>query len=178
MRADQLEQTGIDRRPDAVCRLPRIVIELQLRHVLDRDLDLHLHRLETARVDDGHVARSAAEELGHLLERSLCCGEADSLRLDLGQCRQSLETQREVRAALGGGDGVDLIDDQPADRGQDLARRAGEEQIERLRRRDKDVWRVAFHRAADLRRRIAGADRDCDVRRDAAAGLDLAPEPN
>ncbi len=96
MVAYELEQAWVDRRPDAVRRLPGVVVRLQLRHVLDGDLDPHLHGLEPARVDDGDVAPGAAKELRDLFQRPLSRGQADALRLNLGQRRQALEAEGEV----------------------------------------------------------------------------------
>src|SRR6266851_2594956 len=116
MVADELEEARVDRRPDAVRRLAGIVVGLQLRHVLDRDLDLDLHRLQAAGVDDGHVAAGPAEEFRHLFQRALGGGQSDSLRFDFRQRGQSLEAQRQMRATLGGGDRVDLVHDEPPHR--------------------------------------------------------------
>ncbi len=85
----------------------------------------------------------------------------------LGQRLEALERQRQVGATLGLRDGVDLVDDHPLRVAQDLARPRGEHQVERLRRRDQHVGRLAEHRLARLLRRVAGADGD----------LDIAPDP-
>ena len=107
-----------------------------------------------------------------LLERVLGRAQADPLQLGvaaaLSDLRQPLERQREVRAALGRGDGVDLIDDAPARALEQLLRLAGQHQVERLRRRDQDVGRVAQHLLALALRRVARANRDLQVRSDAA----------
>ncbi len=162
--ADELEQTRIDRGPDAVLAFRAVLIlGREASHVLDRDLDRHLHRLQAARVDDRHLAVRSAEEPADLFERPLRRRESDALRLHLRQLAQSLEAQRQVAAALGGRDRVDLVDDKPADGTEDLARGARQDEKQRLRRRDQDVRRVALHRPPDLGRRVAGADRDRDV---------------
>ena len=80
----------------------------------------------------------AAEEAGDRLERPLRRAEADPLRRARlpSRSRQVLEpfeAQREVRAALGAGDRVDLVDDHVLDAAEDLARLAGEHQVERSR---------------------------------------------
>jgi hypothetical protein len=100
VRADQLEQAGMDRRPDrrARCREPRSGRTLhprharrrllgdgrELRHVLDRDDDLDVHRLAVAGVDDRDRPRrpavETAEEPPDLLERPLCRRQPDPLR--------------------------------------------------------------------------------------------------
>ena len=84
-------------------------------------------------------------------------------------------------AALALGDGVDLVDDHRLDRAQHLAGSGGEDQVERLRRRDQDVGRVAAHRLALLLRRVAGPQRDRDLRPDprqrgAQVALDVVGE--
>src|SRR5260370_13745895 len=76
-------------------------------------------------------------------------------------------------AALGRGDGMDLIDDEPPDRREDPARRAGEDEVERLGGRDQDVWRMTLHRATHLGRRVASADRGSDIGRHRAGRLNL-----
>ena len=165
MRLDQLEQSRVDRGPDAVEGAARLLLRGESRHVLDRDLDAHLHRLQPAGVDDGHLAAGAAEESRDLLQRPLRRRQADALRLRLRDRAQPFEAQRQVRASLGGGDGMDLVDDDPADRCEDAARRAGEQQEERFRRGDEDVRRMTLHRAARVGRRVAGANGRVDVRR-------------
>ena len=73
---------------------------------------------------------------------------------------EALERQRQVRAALGRHQRVDLVDDH-GDRGaQRLARVRGEQQVQRLGRRDEDVGRLRGEARALGRRRVAGADRD------------------
>ena len=83
-------------------------------------------------------------------------------------CVEPLERDRQVRAALGLRDGVDLVDDHRLGAGEDLARLAREHQVQRLGRGDQDVRRVARHVAPVLLRRVAGADADADVGADPA----------
>ena len=66
-------------------------------------------------------------------------------------------------AALRLGDGVDLVDDHRLDAGEDLARLRGHHQVQRLRRRDQDVRRLAEHRLALVLRRVAGPQADREV---------------
>ncbi len=92
----------------------------QLPHVLDRHDHLHLERLAHAGVDDGDRARLtgrlvAAEEAGHLLQRTLGGRQADALRRPVRQFLQPFQRQHQVRAALGGGERVDLVDDHRLD---------------------------------------------------------------
>ena len=95
-----------------------------------------------------------------------CSGSLAALalvRLDRDVAFEPLQRQRHVGAALGRGDGVDLVDDQRLDVGEDLARPRGHHQVERLGRGDQDVGRLAQHRLAILLRGVAGAQPDRDV---------------
>ena len=85
------------------------------------------------------------------------CAAADRLHSAL----EPLERQREVRAALGRHQRVNLVDDDRVDRAQRLARVRGQQQIQRLRRRDQDVGGLALEARALGLRRVAGADGDC-----------------
>ena len=149
-------------------------------HVLDRHDDLEVHLLGDARVDDLALAARADEEVGDPLQRALRRREADPLkrllaalavvRLDRDVAFEPLQRQRHVRAALGRGDGMDLVDDQRLDVGEDLARPRGHHQVQRLGRGDQDVGRVAQHRLAILLRGVAGAQPDRDVGPDPGQG--------
>ena len=55
------------------------------------------------------------------------------------QLVEPLEREREVRAALGAGERVDLVDDHGLDAAQGLARRRREHEEEGLGRRDEDL---------------------------------------
>ena len=90
------------------------------------------------------------------------CGGRVAARLE------PLERQREVRAALGRHERVDLVDDDRVDRAQRLARVRRQQQIERLRRGDQDVGRLALEARALGCRRVAGADGDRRRRRSAS----------
>ena len=72
------------------------------------------------------------------------------------QALEAFEAQREVGAALGPGDRVDLVDDHVLDALEDLARLAGEQEVEALGGRDEDVRRVADEVAALVGGRVAG----------------------
>ena len=173
--ADEREQLGVDRGPDRLARRlaagERVEVEvplLGLDHALDRHVDLQVERLARARVDDRARPLGADEEAADLLQRVLRRGQPDPLDVAPGLLGQPLERDREVRAALGLRDGVDLVDDHLLDVLEDLARLAGEHQVQRLGRRDEDVRRVAAHVPPLLLRRVAGADRDLHVRADPA----------
>ncbi len=69
-----------------------------------------------------------------------------------------------MSAALGSGNGVDLVDDHVLHAAQNLGCLAREDQIQRLGRRDQDVRRVANEMAPLIRGRVAGPDTDLDLR--------------
>ena len=75
----------------------------------------------------------------------------------VGDRLEPLERQHQVRAALGGRERVDLVDDYRLDAAQDLARLRREHQVERLGCRDQDVGRRARELLAILGGRVAGA---------------------
>ena len=70
----------------------------------------------------------------------------------------------EVRAALGAGDRVDLVDDHRPHPGEPRPGARREHEVERLGRGDEDVRRLRREGAALVRRGVAGADADGDVR--------------
>ena len=174
--ADQLEHRRIHRRPDGLARSgvtghrERIVVHRrtgvgQVAHVLDRHDHLEVELLALACVDDCHRAGGtgvvvAAEEPGDLLERSLRGREADPLQRAVDGAFQPLEAERQVRAALRRGDGVDLVDDHGARGLEHLDAPRGEQQVEALRSGDEDVGRLAQHACAVALRRVTRAHRN------------------
>ena len=182
---DELEDRGIDRGPDRAGgrfvprghhdvvvhdRLGELVRRAQLAQVLDRDDDLEIELLARAGVDEPDRT-VAGDEAADLLERALRRREADPLRGPLQQRVEPLQRERQMRAALGAGDGVDLVDDHGLDPAQRLARLRGQHQEERLRRRDQDVRRLLDQLPPLLLRRVARADADAEV------GLDPGERP-
>ena len=173
VRADELEDLRVDRRPD------RLLL-LGLAHVVERHDHLQVELLRAPRVDELDLA-PARDEAADLLERPLRGRQADALDRLAGQPVEPLQAERQVRAALGARDGVHLVDDHRLDPAQRLARLRGQQQEERLGRRDQDVGRVAHHRGALLLRRVAGADADAQLRaqageRPAQVALDVVVE--
>ena len=73
---------------------------------------------------------------------------------------EALQRQRQVRAALGRRECMNLVDDDGFDRGQGGCRLRAEHKVERLGCRHQDVRRIADLLLAFPLRRIAGADRD------------------
>ena len=182
VREDLLEDARVDARPDArraagsrrAGRAPRrrlAAARAEVAHVLDRDDDLDLERLADAGVDDGAPARGspgvavAAEEAGDLLERTLRGRQADALRRAVGDRLEPLERERQVGAALGRREGVDLVDDDRLDADERLARRRGEHEVEALGRGDEEVGRAADELLAFVGGRVAGAHRRRSARR-------------
>ena len=171
---DQLQQLRVDRRPDRLAgrlvagALERVELDAgvaRLDHRLHGHVDLQVQRLAHAGVDHRARALGADEEAADLLERVLRGRQADPLHVGPGRLGEPLEREREVRAALGLGDGVDLVHDHLLGAVEDLRRLAGEHQVQRLGRGDEDVRRVADHRLALALRRVAGADRRPSRRR-------------
>ena len=99
------------------------------------------------------TSRGAAEERGDLVDAAARSPTARSAApgASSSASRRS-RRQREVRAALGAGDGVHLVDDHRLDAAQRLAGRRGEQQEQRLGRGDQDVGRRAW-RTGGARRR-------------------------
>ena len=166
VRLDQLDQALVDLLPD-LARHHRF--ERRAGH-LDGEIDSPL----VAAVDDRASCarrRPAApdEEPRHLLDRLLRRGEPDALQPPPADVVEPLEREREVRAAPRFEHGVDLVDDHDARGLQHLARALrGQQQVQRLRRRDEDVRRRAQHRRALALRRVAAAHRRGDAHRRAA----------
>ena len=118
-----------------------------------------------AGVDDRGQRTVADEQPRDRLDRSLGGGQPDPRRALVAQRLEPLEREREVRAPLVPGDGVDLVHDHRLGGPQQLAAAlAGDEEEERLRGRDHEARRVAQHRGALRGGGVAGADRDPDVR--------------
>ncbi len=142
MGEDEFEEPGVHRRPDrAAGGLGRAVRAggrgggggawgrlLRPGHVRDGHDDLDVEGLLPGGVDDGDRPRrprrrarlAPSEEPGDVGERALGRGETDALRWRVGEVGESLQRQAEVGAALGAGDGVDLVDDDPLHRPQHL----------------------------------------------------------
>ena len=77
---------------------------------------------------------------------------------------ETLERDREVRTALRSGNGVDLVDDDRAQRAEHPASTKSREQdVQRLGRRDEDVRRRAHHPRARRRGRVTGTHADSNL---------------
>jgi hypothetical protein len=112
--------------------------------------------------------RRAAEEAGDLLQGPLRGGQADPLRRRATTLAnpvvEPLEGDRQVAAALGGSEGMDLIDDHGLDPVQRLPGGRREHEVQRLRRGDEDVGRVPDEVPSLVGRRVTGADADGRLR--------------
>jgi hypothetical protein len=182
---DEVEHPFLDRGPDGrgVAAGAGIVgVDLghlvEAGHVFDRDLDGDLDGLGGGRLDDLDVVR-AAEEAGRLVDRTDGGRQADALGRAAEQRVQPLEGESQVGAALGGGDGVHLVDDHRLDAAQRFAGGRGEQQEQRLGSGDQDVGRGAGEQAPFIGRGVAGAHGHGDVGRgdpEAAGGLTDAGE--
>ncbi len=90
-----------------------------------------------------------------------------------GEVLEALQRQREVRAALVAGQGVDLVDDHRAHRSQHLPPAdAGQQDGERFRGGDQDVRRLAQHLRALGRGGVAAAHQHADVGHEAVLRAD------
>ena len=154
---DELEDRRVDRGPDRARR--RLVARRPSRRRRSRPAGTARSSVPSSRMSStgtttsrssslrvpastSWIGAAARDEAADLLERPLRRREADPLRRPLEQRVEPLERQRQVRAALGAGDGVHLVDDHRLDPAQRLARLRGEQQEERLGRRDQDVRRL------------------------------------
>ena len=185
---DEAQELRVDRRPDRRARrlaaraeqLGDLGPRARLAHVLERHDDLEVELLADARVDEPDRP-AAGHEAPDLLQRALGRGEADPLHGLLDEAVEPLHGEREMRAALRPRDGVHLVEDQRPDAAEHLPAARGEQQEERLGRRDQDVRRLAQHRGALALRRVAGADADAELRaqageRPAQVALDVVVE--
>ncbi len=145
-------------------------------HVLDRHDDLQVELLARARVHDPHLAAGATKERGDGGKRPLRRRETDALRLLVCEAAQPFEAEGQVRAALGASQGMDLVDDHVLDAAQDLARLAGEQQVEALGRGDQDVRRVPDQLTSRVGGRVTGAAGHPDLGQRGAFAFGGAPD--
>ena len=102
----------------------------------------------------------AAEKPRHLFERPLRGREADALQRLGRQRLQPFQSQRQMRAALGGHQRMNLVHNDRFHRAQRLGRLRRQQQVERLRRGDENVGRMPREAGALALRRVAGAHAD------------------
>ena len=123
-----------------------------------RNLDRQIELAAVTNVDHGRSGTSrAGQEMRDLFDRLLRGRQADARR-PVRQQVKPLQRERQVRAALVVGDGVDLVDDYGLDIAQNgAAAVCGEQNVERLGRGDQDVRRTLEHLAPLFHQRVAGA---------------------
>jgi hypothetical protein len=127
-------------------------------HVGDRHHDAQVEPGAIGRVDDldGTVA---PEKARHLLARPRRGREPDPLRVAHRQCAETFEAEREVRAALRGGERVDLVHDDRVDALEGAALLRAQDQVEGLGRGDEDLGRIPGLGPALARWGVAGPHR-------------------
>ena len=111
---------------------------------------------------------ATGEQPGHQLEGALGRRETDPLQsaaAGLDELAQTLEGDREVRAALVASKRVHLVDDDRVDVGEHRPRGGGgDQQVERLGGRHQQIGRRAPHGGPLGLRGVAGAHRDGHAR--------------
>jgi S1-C subfamily serine protease len=94
----------------------------------------------------------------NLVDRLLRRRQADALQAARAQALQALERERQVRAALARGHGVDFVDDHAAHRRQHASSRfRAEQHVQRFGRGHQHLRRALAHLRALGLRRVAGA---------------------
>jgi len=101
----------------------------------------------------------APEESRYLVERPLRRRESDALQRSPGEVFQPFDRECEVGATLGGHQRVDLVENDRVDRPEHVACARSQQQVERFRRRDEDVGRLAPEPAALGSPGVTGAHR-------------------
>ena len=134
----------------------------QVRHVFDRHVDVELPALLRGRGNDVH-GTVAAQEVRDSTQRAHRRRQSNALKLP-GDKPEALQSQRQVHAALGAGQGVDLIDNDGIHGLQNPRRLGGEHQVGRFRRGDEDVRWLAYLAGALGLQGIPGAHADGNIR--------------
>ena len=94
------------------------------------------------------------------------------MRCGLRATFETLEREREMRATFRAGHGVDLVDDHSPHATEHAPAANGRQQdVERFRRRNQDVRRLANHARSRRRSRVAGAHRHADFRKLSPAAM-------
>ena len=130
-----------------------------------RHLDAEIAFAHVAGVDDRHLAPALAdEEAPHLVQRLHGGRQAHAHRRLRAQRFQPLQRQHQVRAPLAARHRMQFVDDHALDRLEHRAARLRTEQdVERFRRGDQDVRRLATHALAFRGGRVAGAHGGADA---------------
>jgi hypothetical protein len=118
--------------------------------------DSRLHAFHESTVDDlywpearlcfGSRSVASGKEARDLIQRLLCCRETNALRNVGGEAGEALQREREMGSALCARDGVNLVHDHGAKGAEHRATaHTGEQDVQRLGRRDEDMRRFAQH---------------------------------
>ena len=160
MAVDEVGDAFFDVRPD---RLAWLFVGGLVGgvHVFDRDDDRDVEGLHRRRLDDCRLSRTA-EESGDLVDWSDGRRQPDALSGLFEHGVEPLERKREMRATLGAGNRVHLVDDHCVDAEQRLASCGREDQEQRLGSRDQNVGRLGREPSAFDCRSVAGPQRDLD----------------
>ncbi len=155
-----------DQRGDAVEHVRHLLRARDRFELAFGQLDREVERALVPAVDDRGERPVTDQQASDGLDRALRGRQPDPVRPRVAQCLESLEREREVRAPLVARDRVDLVDDHGVDRLQrDAPARAGDQQVQRLRRRDHEARRGPHHARPLRARGVTGAHPDFDVRR-------------
>ncbi|MNZ53565.1 hypothetical protein D3C78_714450 [compost metagenome] len=146
-----------------------------------RHLDGQVAGAAVADIDDAAGLQAgmagADQEVRHRLDGFLRGGQADAHQRRRAQRLQALQRQGQVAAALAAGQRVDLVDDHAARPGQHRPPGLRAEQhVERFRRGDEDVRRLAAHRLALTLGGVAGAHRGADIHLRQARSFELVAD--
>ena len=130
-----------------------------------RDFQGEVAAADVPGVDDLAIRRPCADEKArHGLDRLLRGRQADPLQLAAAQILQSLQRQRQMRAALVRRQRVNLVDDHRPRRRQHFPAGFGTQQnVERFRRRHHDMRRPPTRAVAFGLRSVAGSHPGADI---------------
>src|SRR5437762_216361 len=99
-----------------------------------------------ADVSCGYVTRGANQKRRDLFDGFLRRTQADPLNGPIDECLEPLDGDSKVGAPLVPGHGVNLVDDDRLDAGEELAAPlSGEQDVQRLGSRDQDVRGLSEH---------------------------------
>ena len=162
---------GLYLRHELVVNLAPDVVSDDGAQLLLRKLDPEVQIPLMARIDDftvGLAIRQNAfrpdQQPGYIFDGLLGCAETDALERSLRELLQAFEGQRQMRSPLILGYGVNFIDNNGLGVFQESPTSFGRQQdIERLRRGDENMRRVADHRLPLMGRGIPGTHGDSDA---------------
>lgn len=98
--------------------------------------------------------------MGDFVERALGGGKADALEAAAREMFEAFQRKSEMRAAFGGSECVDFVEDDGFDGTEGFAGVGSEQEIERFGCGDQNVGGMAEEAGAFGGRRVSGADGD------------------